>query len=229
MINKTTFGEILTMNQDNFVTELLKTPLPTNWETIRRSVSSKAGRHAVIAGGALRDHILGLPVKDVDIFILGMSAQAAKEIFNADTVEYAGVEEAKHQYVTEDGLTVDLVFSRFDNVQEVLAHFDLGICRVAWDGNTVLATEEFRNDLDTKTATQFYPSGSGHAARVMAKLAPLGFKLKPHTDTDRYEDYIRCLAHDRGYSLMHRRNGQYWLMPHRPMGLVEIAEKFANW
>ena len=207
--------------------ELLKMPIPDQWEVLRRSVSSKAGRHAIIAGGAIRDHLLGLPVKDVDIFISGMPAQAAKQIFNADVVEYAGVEEAKHQYVTTKGLTVDLVFSRFDNVPEVLAHFDLGICRIAWDGNTLLGTEDFHRDLTMKTVTTFYPSSSGHSDRVMAKLAPLGFKLKPHTDADRYESYIRELAHQHGYRLMHRRNGQYWLMQARPMELAEIAERLA--
>jgi hypothetical protein len=166
-------------------------------------------------------------VKDVDVFVLGMSAQAAKEIFSADIVEYAGVEEAKHQYQTSDGLTVDLIFSRFDNVQEVLDHFDLGICRIAWDGNTVLGTEDFYRDLTTKTVTVFIPSTSGHADRVIAKLRPLGFKLKLHPNTHQYENYVRDLASNHGYRLMHRRNGKYWLMQDRPMDLLEIAERFA--
>lgn len=208
--------------------ELLENPIPDAWETLRRSVSSKAGRHAVIAGGAIRDHLLGIPFKDIDIFVLGMTAQTAKEIFDAAIIEYAGVEEAKHQYTTADGLTIDLVFSQYDNVPEVLAHFDLGICRIAWDGNTLLGTEDFGRDLTAKTVTQFYPSPSGHTDRVMAKLGPLGFTLIPRTEQDAqkvYENYVRKVAEERGYRLMHRRKGKYWLMRAQPMALNQIAEQ----
>jgi hypothetical protein len=203
--------------------------IPDSWENVRKSVSNKAGRHAIIAGGAIRDHLLGLPQKDVDIFVLGMSAALAKEIFNADIVEYAGVEKAKHQYQTVDGLIVDLVFSQFDNVQDVLEHFDLGICRIAWDGVSLLHTKnnDFHRDLSNKTVTQFYPSPSGHADRVMRKLAPLGFTLKSPNDDDAddFESEVRRLALKRGYRLMHRRNGNYWLMPSQPMTLGAIYER----
>jgi hypothetical protein len=99
----------------NNVSCLSTVAIPPEWENLRREVASQAGRHAFIAGGAIRDHLLGLPVKDIDIFVLGMSAQSAKEIFGADITEYAGVDQAKHQYRTRDGLAVDLVFSRYDN------------------------------------------------------------------------------------------------------------------
>jgi hypothetical protein len=121
-------------------------PIAPEWESLRRKAASEAGRHAIIAGGAIRDHILGLPVKDISIFVVGMSAQAAKQIFGADIIEYAGVEEAKHQFRTRDGLTVDLIFSRYDNIHEVLEHFDLGICRVAWDGWDYVVTDAFEFD-----------------------------------------------------------------------------------
>jgi Poly A polymerase head domain len=135
--------KIITSNSKDLF--ILK-PIPPEWENLRRKVASQAGRHAIIAGGAIRDHILGLPVKDIDIFVLGMSAEAAKQIFGAEIIEYAGVEEAKHQYRTPDGLTVDLIFSRHDNVHEVLEQFDLGICRVAWDGWDYVVTDDFEFD-----------------------------------------------------------------------------------
>ena len=167
--------KIITHNSTDL--SILK-PIPLEWETLRRKVASQAGRHAIIAGGAIRDHILGLPVKDIDIFVLGMRAQAAKQIFGADIIEYAGVEEAKHQYRTPDGLKVDLIFSRYDNVQEVLEYFDLGICRVAWDGWDYVVTDDFefdrRNTLvgrqapehgrRTVNSVQFQPTGNRLAA-----------------------------------------------------------------
>jgi hypothetical protein len=199
-------------------------PIPLEWETLRRKVASQAGRHAIIAGGAIRDHILGLPAKDIDIFVLGMSAQAAKQIFGADIIEYAGVEEAKHQYRTADGLTVDLIFSRYDNVHEVLEHFDLGICRVAWDGWDYVVTDDFEFDRRNLTITTYYPSPSGHRDRVLAKLRPSGFRLAETAQSSRYVAHVRELAARQGFRLMHRRNDQYWLMRNQPMSLDEIAQ-----
>ena len=198
-------------------------PIPREWENLRRKVASEAGRHAIIAGGAIRDHILGLPVKDIDIFVLGMSAESAKEIFGADIIEYAGVEEAKHQYRSQNGLTVDLVFSKYNNVQEVLEHFDLGICRVAWDGWDYVLTDDLEFDRHNLKLTTFYPSPSGHRDRVLAKLRPIGFQLGETVQSSRYVAHVRELAARQGYRLMHRRNDQYWLMRDQPMSLEEIA------
>jgi hypothetical protein len=71
---------------------------------------------------------------------------------------------------------------------------------------------DFHRDLSNRTVTQFYPSPSGHADRVMSKLAPLGFTLKSPNDdnADDFESEVRRLALKRGYRLMHRRNGNYW-------------------
>ena len=60
--------EIIT---DNSACHSILKPIPPEWESSRRKVASQAGRHAIIAGGAIRDHILGLPIKDIDIFVLG--------------------------------------------------------------------------------------------------------------------------------------------------------------
>jgi hypothetical protein len=199
-------------------------PIPQEWEDLRRKVSRKAGRHAVIAGGAIRDHILGLTIKDIDIFILGMTVHAAKEIFNAEIIEYAGVEEAKHQYQTEDGLTVDLVFSQYNNVREVLEHFDLGICRAAWDGDYIL-TDHFLADLWDKKITTFFASPSGHRDRVLKRLEPIGFTLGEDVWFRKRVTQLRELANQQGYRLMHRRKDEYWLMGNKPMSLSEIEEK----
>ena len=169
--------------------------------------------------GAIRDHLIGLPITDLDVFILGMSAQAAHETFNAEIVEYAGVEEAKHRYEEQDGLCVDLVFSQYDNVHDVLDHFDLGICRIAWDGWKYVITDEFKRDFAQKQISTFFPSPSGHRDRVLAKLKPVGFTLG---DDVHAREYVRDLAARRGYRLMHRRNGEYWLMPNKPMSLEDV-------
>jgi hypothetical protein len=202
-------------------------PIPPEWENLRRSVSSAAGRHAIIAGGAIRDHLLGIPIKDIDVFVLGMTADAAKAIFKAEIIEYAGVEEARHQYQTIEGLRADLCFSRFDNVDEVLSSFDLGICRVAWDGWKYVLTEDFQRDRDEKTITVFRPSEGGHLDRVFSKLEPHGFTIGKRPYMNDYLSDVRELDKRKGYRLMHRRNGKYWLMRDQPMELEEVLEILA--
>ena len=159
----------------------------------------------------------------LDLLARGETAEAARDIFNADIVEYAGAEEAKAEYPSLNGVPVDLVFSRHSNVYDVLDHFDLGICRAAWDGEFML-TDDFANDLGKRTITSFYPSPRGHGKRVLDKLAPLGFHMGEQVVKDDYVAGLRERAERRGYRLMHRRNGQYWLMRHQPMTLHEVAE-----
>ena len=43
--------KIITYNSPG--SSILK-PIPSEWETLRRKVISEAGRHAIIAGGAIR-------------------------------------------------------------------------------------------------------------------------------------------------------------------------------
>ena len=43
-----------------------------------------------------------------------------------------------------------------------------------------------------------------------------------------HEDFIREYMAKRGYRLMHRRNGQYWVMFANPMTLDEIQAQIAN-
>ncbi len=104
-------------------------------------------------------------------------------------------------------------------MREVLEHFDLGICRIAWDGWDYVIPEEFERDWGQKKITTFFPSPSGHRDRVLAKLKPVGFSL----GDDLYaRQYVRNLAAGRGLRLMHRRNGEYWLMPNKPMSLEDV-------
>lgn len=42
------------------------------------------------------------------------------------------------------------------------------------------------------------------------------------------EDWVRAEVRRRGYRLMHRRKGQYWLMMADPMTLTEIESWIAS-
>ena len=61
----------------------LHKPLPMAWLDVLRKVQTKCPE-AIIGGGALRDHYLGAPVKDVDIFVRS-SGQSMVEMLSAAT------------------------------------------------------------------------------------------------------------------------------------------------
>jgi hypothetical protein len=60
MITLTDYSDLA--KKDSFVSHLAAT------DRIRRSVMSEVGRHTIIAGGMLRDIILGIPPKDMLLF-----------------------------------------------------------------------------------------------------------------------------------------------------------------
>ncbi|CDN47553.1 hypothetical protein [Neorhizobium galegae] len=44
-------------------------PLPADWRKVLDEIGQATSTNPVLSGGALRDHFLGAPVKDLDIFI----------------------------------------------------------------------------------------------------------------------------------------------------------------
>jgi hypothetical protein len=150
------------------MTLMIPTTLPTNWCDKALEVGG------IIAGGACRDLILGLPIADVDIFIPG---------FNLDSEsnsESEGFQEYKTGFRCKDVIENDAKFQiiqhRFDrnDVLEVLSHCDVGICRVAYDPltKTWILTEEFLKDVREKRLTVYLENyrHSEHLAKLKAKF-----------------------------------------------------------
>ncbi len=52
--------------------------IPTILRTISGTLSSKGGR-AIVVGGSVRDHFLGLPIKDYDIEVFGLPSMEKLE------------------------------------------------------------------------------------------------------------------------------------------------------
>ena len=159
-----------------------KRPIPVEWENARRYIASVTEHPAIIAGGALRDNILGIPIKDVDIFVLGLHSQMAYYLFGAERVENFEYDYGDHHARLANanilGVNVDLVTLSHATLKTVLENFDLGICRIAWDGYHLHITDDFMHDYTEKTITSFCRSVSDHRDRVADKLAPLGFKTQ---------------------------------------------------
>ncbi len=135
------------------------------------------GRNVIIAGGAIRDHLLGISFNDLDVFILGISPEKAKELFDADVSTYEGLLKAEHRHETICYTDVDLVFSSYPTPQTVLDRFDLGICKAAWDGSNFIIHEDFVTDASRGIITPCGRIFAEHGNRIIKKLKPYGFRF----------------------------------------------------
>lgn len=145
--------------------------IPTDWLDILAEIQVVCPS-AVIAGGALRDLWLGVPVKDIDIFIECGGMDEAEGLFQklggqppekewdaglSDVTEAGLYPESMKEVIlvedypreTKDGLPVQLIFVNW-KTHRITARFDIGICRIATDGTTLTVDEGFDEDVMNK-------------------------------------------------------------------------------
>lgn len=157
-------------------------------------------KNAYIAGGSIRDLELGAVVKDVDVFI----NVTAKDdfvvrvqqiiyglgILDKNVIRFDGdyqdpkTGENVDGLDNEVGLVVKLKTDNFsydiigrkgiDSLDKVVAQFDLGICQIGYDGNTIQCSENYIRDKACKTITilkpmKFGTNGWAHMVRVAEK------------------------------------------------------------
>lgn len=130
------------------------------FQEILRVVRKKfPGSHPVIGGGALRDSILGRPIKDVDVLLRAKDHNS----LDSDITSYVRPPIiVQHGYGRADmhgcwnyreqicGYDVQLILADFNDVYDLAHTFDIGLCRVTYDGSTLYVTEEFRKDAEDK-------------------------------------------------------------------------------
>jgi hypothetical protein len=176
---------------------------------------------AIIAGGALRDLIVGNKVKDVDIFIKdpGFDEDIEPEMFRellgiSDNITdmksdyvickldlrpmkngaktdaicpkegnpYIGSDSSPKQliqsFITKiidiryNGTEFQLIFVESDPVEFVLKRFDIGLCKIMFDGDQMIITDEFRYDLDHKQLTFSGRFTKGQILHIMTTHIP---------------------------------------------------------
>jgi len=97
----------------------------------------------VIAGGAVRDTLMGVEPKDYDVFILNTDkAKDGKTIAEKLAVEFKTVEPKEYHksepYLVETVMVgdafVQVMASSFTSVTELVASFDWNVCLFAYDG-----------------------------------------------------------------------------------------------
>lgn len=145
-------------------------------------------RDAVIAGGAVRDVLLGRPVKDIDVWYsddshvdwveVSRCFPTWKRLLHDDAAAYISGGEVQAVIDLDSfsgGKPVQLIRT-WQSGRSVLDRFDIGLCQVGYDGR-VFHTADFLRDVERETITILRsPKGgnvtahmSNHLDRVQAK------------------------------------------------------------
>lgn len=159
--------------------------IPKAWQDVRDQIENETGCPVVIAGGCLRDLVLGLEPKDIDLFIVGLPAARAEAMYGATLQNYGQVTTARHLPLEINGLACDLVFlaDPSEMAEDIIAGFDYGLCQIAYDGTVLCATKAFWTDVNHKTLTRVGGWVGPHHDRLAAKFEPLGYVfVRPDRD-----------------------------------------------
>ncbi len=155
-------------------------------------ILAEHGDDAIVAGGCLRDAILGKPVKDYDIFIPRWTGDLPTDA--ADGISSDEWKARKEKYGSLDAIyvktekyadqTFDLIYvypdqtAEQDFTQWVLDRFDFNICKVAYHQTTGLEVDgDFWIDVLAKRLTLARGSRDweNHAERLKAKFPDYEF------------------------------------------------------
>ena len=142
---------------------------------------------SIIAGGAARDEYLNKPVKDYDFYI---PSTAYKDVCNilkgidASVPEnsYPGEVISEVLNISYEGIPCQLIFSDLENAddfpQRVLNTFDYGICKIYYEGSSILVdSEEFNKDAKSKTMTLYRLDHISHLPKAITRFNYLNKKL----------------------------------------------------
>lgn len=154
-------------------------PFPREWTDALNKLREAGATDALIAGGAVRDFLLGREIKDIDFFMRSRGPEEDKRIaetaFTDAIVQHGELpEEYRLQmpelasvYVSHEGLRdyrdifgdgqfpAQLIFLNGSekDAYGLISRFDFGLCRAAFDGERALYTDEFLKDAFGLTMT----------------------------------------------------------------------------
>lgn len=158
------------------------------FEEILSKLKAAGVTGALIAGGACRDHILGKPVKDIDVFVpdqenIEMKLGAAFGHLHVNPIiaaEYAGAGgEVDHVYEVSFGddpfgdshipVQVIVLAQGLDPIERA-KHHDFGICQCWYVGNGLIeSTHAFHLDKSSSTFTLDYCENAQQFGRSLRR------------------------------------------------------------
>ena len=149
-------------------------PILVNGPELWDRILSKLPKGCVIAGGAIRDYLLKVPPKDIDVFVYSdtengglYDAHDAGSAAGFRPIDYDSDDQKKEyeaiprvqtvqRHTNIGGFTVDYVILNGPKVRnvgkKVIADFDFGITRGYYDGN-LYVSREMLTDLQNQTVT----------------------------------------------------------------------------
>ena len=113
----------------------MRCDLASIWRECRKAMPDA---FVCIAGGAVRDHLIGVEAKDVDVFVGGSVQQVAAAVVAADWTPDLESRESSMECVVGNfvvmGHSVQVMASeKWGSVESVLDIFDWDICRHAYE------------------------------------------------------------------------------------------------
>jgi hypothetical protein len=159
-----------------------------------------AADEGFVAGGrALQTLFPAFPTKDTDLFIFGeptsaalswLAARGASEVIHSTqlpaqpelpSASDPALRASRNFNVTSrHGEVIDIIFSSFNTPDEVLRHFDLGVCQVGYlftTGHTII-TPAARADIVAHTVTLVRPApNENHTKRALKYAQKLGWPI----------------------------------------------------
>jgi hypothetical protein len=152
---------------------------------------------AHIAGGAVRDTILGRPIKDIDVFLNYQHTDTVAQMLHSkfgyvkETREWTKYQNLSDPVVVDainlekadETIPLNLIgLDEPKTMQMNVERFDFGICMAAWNGEKVYTAPQFETDVKNKTFTLSRADNQEQFAYSMSRFKKL--------TTDRYRGYI---------------------------------------
>jgi hypothetical protein len=160
--------------------------IPSDWKQILTLLHNNGFPEAIIAGGCLRDLDNSKPVKDIDVFVVSKGPTTTSKldvIFNvngdcmastndsdtlhplAEVWEYSSNFVPLQIIIMPEGPT-----KAYDFLVEQLNRFDIGLCRIGYDGVTVVRHEAYNKDKKDKTLTMLHQRTYNQSIRRLSRI-----------------------------------------------------------
>lgn len=168
--------------------------IPQAWQDVLRSIQDAGFPEAIIAGGALRDLDHGVEIKDVDIFVKDRGEETytmlcrafgyeGERVHSASLAEYRSANSEiveVYEFYPGDAPPYQVIVTGDhggDFMQHQLDRFDIGLCRVAYNGRRVEYTSPYCHDKALKLLRLISPMNE---AQSIERLHRIGNKYPEH-------------------------------------------------
>lgn len=185
-------------------------------KTVLNKIQSIEGYDkAVIAGGAVRDHILGVPERDTDIFLPAFKGRNIIQLIADLSAEFKIVPKMKSKLNRDgsykesnkrldsvfefdfEGKLFDIVATKYEETEDntftdqLMKDFNFGLSRAYYDGYITEETKEFKIDADYNRMTLLQLDDITKIGSAINKYMSIYNRYKEHKILLQF--YAQCL------------------------------------